>query len=382
MVSEARQIRMSIGVSASGRLSADAEGLRKWPYSWARPSAAGRASAFGGRTTAASRPSALLAQPEEPQGTGANEGGQAEFLEALYIPWLWAWLDSGMISTSLFVIAMIIYMLAVAPGNDPYDAWGDSSYDSACWLWLVGALLFTTESLMDMAFAVKRWIAGDNLIRDKEAAADQTNEADGRVSRPRTSAATAGTGGGWMVTRARLSYGSNPDQLNLPFPWLDEVHWDFWAAFWFFIPSLLTLQECFLDEYSPIKVWPWLNIFKSSMDDATYSVQLDNASAILYVFDALIGLVGRYSYVRTTAPADRLFIFTVWKVENVWQVDWAAWGDILFLVGAATGVVCSYDVGIIWLQYVSYSLWLFNGVVYLIACYPTLRSMMKETKVQ
>merc|ERR1712072_1314941 len=106
-------------------------------------------------------------------------------------------------------------------------------------------------------------------------------------------------------------------------PWVDKVHWDFWASCFFLIPSLFTLIQCFLDPN--IVVWSWLNVLRGSgMTDDDFAALCNKISASLYIFDGLLGLIGRYSYRRQVDPADRLLIYEVWRARGVFELDWAA----------------------------------------------------------
>ena len=110
---------------------------------------------------------------------------------------------------------MVLYLIAV-----PYE-WCANSQDpdvsmlvSQLNLW--GALLFVMESLLDLAWGLKRSILESRLREDKA----QLAHVSGRPS-------------------------AEPESA-LCMPWLDKVHWDMWAAFWFLIPSLIRVDRFYI----------------------------------------------------------------------------------------------------------------------------------------
>merc|ERR1712227_1062399 len=120
------------------------------------------------------------------------------------------------------------------------------------WLNFIAAVLFVLESSIELYWAIKRWRAEIQLEKDKEELASMNLPDVDSIHRD-----------------------VNTDEL--PFPLLDKVHYDFWAAVWFLIPSLLTLAESFLGDGSDgFPVWSWLNVLSSSgVSDADFAVGLD-----------------------------------------------------------------------------------------------------------
>merc|ERR1740138_1362902 len=108
---------------------------------------------------------------------------------------------------------------------------------------------------------------------------------------------------------------------------------------------------------------------------------MSKIAASIFVVNSVVGLVGRYSYIRTTPREDQLVKVCVWTARGFFEVDWGLWGDIFFLVGAIVGVFQqfkSYSEPLDWL--VEW-LWTLDALFYMIACWPTMRSMMKVGKL-
>lgn len=295
-------------------------------------------------------------------------------------PCWWAWMDSGFASSSLFFIGMVLYLWAVPLlYQDPYPA-------LCSWLYLFGAIFFVVESSMDLGWSGKRWLAESALKKDKAKLAS-TDGASGRASegsrQPRESENSNNpprqpreSENSYDVPRHLSTEAGGFSQRDQCFPWLDEVHWDFWAALFFLIPSFISFYESFLDAY--IVVWPVLNWRRNTMDDVDFCAMIEKWSAAIYIFDAAIALMGRYSYRRTTPVDERLKMLCVWQAKNIFELDWAAWGDFLFLAGAVIGLVQNYETDIEWFNYFTNVTWLVDALFYMLASLPTLRSAMSK----
>lgn len=250
---------------------------------------------------------------------------------------------------------MVVYVVAIPLQNSDEEA----DWQLCSQLWLVGALLFVVESLMDLIWAAKRWLAEAKLALEKVTY--------GAIPRF--------TSHDMAVPLAEVE--DDEGQPRQCVPWLDRIHWDFHAALWFLIPSVFYTVSSLLDPY--VVVWSWLNLLRGAgMSDDDYSVLCSDIAACIYIFDGLIGLIGRYSEVRQTPPDEQLFIVKIWAAKGFFQVDWAAWGDICFFIGAVLGVAQQFLLDIVWLNWVVQLLWLADAMFYMLACFPTMRTMTKN----
>jgi len=267
-------------------------------------------------------------------------------------------LDSGFLSSSLFAIAMIMYLWVIPINLSPVATKDDYILES--WVWLWAAVLFVLESLIDLVWSSYRWITESRLSQDRQAMAEN-NES-------------------WMLPPTN----SQQNLLDQPCPCLDKVHWDVWAALWFLIPSLLYLLEAFFDPNICNPVLSWLNVF--NMNDADFVALCGKTAASLFVFDAVLGLIGRYCYRRQVRPSDRLLLVQVWHARGFFHIDWPAWGDLMFFLGAVFGVWAEWnaDFGLHdkeWLQWLTYILWFIDAVFYLFGSFPVAKSLLKGNNV-
>jgi len=87
----------------------------------------------------------------------------------------------------------------------------------------------------------------------------------------------------------------------------------------------------------------WVQMWRDRhIDVETLQANLDTAGASLYLFEAVICLVGRWCYTMVTPYNKRLYCFSPWRAPGILDVDWNAWGDFLFLVGAMNDVICEF----------------------------------------
>lgn len=255
---------------------------------------------------------------------------------------LWALLDSGLASTSLFVVAMVLYLVAIPLESLP-DAYTQSPNGmSLSQLWFGGALLFVLESSMDFSLNLR--------------------------SRLTTGAAEPATTTGGDA--------GSEDAEERCAPWLDKLDWDVWAAFFFLVPSLITLTSSLLDPN--IVMWEPVNVFRSAgYSNDEFTDLCAKTSAALFILDALIGLMGRYSFRRQIPSAERLILCKIWLVKGFFEIDWLAWGDLLFGIGAVIGLWQAFDDGNVPLKWATNVLWLVDGLFYVLGCMPKFRSMLK-----
>lgn len=252
-------------------------------------------------------------------------------------PSWWAWLDCGTVSTILFIIAMVLYLISIPYGESE----NQSDSEMYSWLNLVAALLYDLEACIDLIWSLCCWREKTNLQQDHHILDADLTQSEQMMGVPSAFVAC-----------------------------LVAVHWDFWSALFFLIPSLFTTVQSLLDPN--IAVWSWLNVFHSTgMLNDEFSHLCGLISATLYIFDSILSLLNRYACRRQIARADRLLICQVWRACGPFDIDWAAWGDLMFFVGAVAGLWQAFF-PVVWLTLVSYLLWLFNGLLYLVDGMPVL----------
>lgn len=192
---------------------------------------------------------------------------------------------------------------------------------AAAWLTLLGCVLFVIESLIDCACGV------------------------------------------WSYFEPKQEVGFTKPEV--PGSCLDRVDWDLLASIFFLIPSLIFVFQSLLDT----GLGSLCIRMHGVNTDALYG-KLYWWADTLFVFDALLRLIGRWRVRMQTAPSERLVLLQVCAAEGILRLDWTTWGDVLFLVGSLvsisslamddadnTNVALSSDV-----------LWAIVAVLYLIGC--------------
>lgn len=158
----------------------------------------------------------------------------------------------------------------------------------------------------------------------------------------------------------------------------DNVPWDLCAALLFLTGSVFYLVASLVDKNAVNPPWSWLII--GDFTEPQYGTLCSKIGACIFVANSVVGLAGRYSYIRTTPREDQLVKVCVWTARSFFEVDWALWGDMLFLIGAIVGVYQQFNDYTEPLDWVVESLWTADAVFYMIACWPTMRSMMMVGK--
>lgn len=393
-------------------------------------------------------------------------------------PCWWAPVDSGLLGSSIFFFAMILYIWAIPLGQSEKT----SDLELASFLWFIAALLFLFESFVDLVWGVKRWVVetamdpeqqadifgrpteqGDNCItsvrhllheagkwmkarmpcmadKGQEASAKSSPDGDpstvpkigvgvrvkdletgveGEVVELRPAAPakdgklkTIGAckmkpdngNPSWLfldevavvvaevATPTWLLQSSRakplvliPPQVfphpNRFVPWLDNVRFDIWAALFFVIPSMLYVIVAFLD--ANVAAWFGFECLIGWSDRyGDYATQLDELAASLFVFDAVIGLTGRYSYRRCTPMDERLHLFQPWKCEGFFELDWAALGDLLFFIGGLVDCSLEFNSYDMTLDYFTQTFWMMDALFYMVGCWPTFISLIRESRQQ
>lgn len=270
----------------------------------------------------------------------------------------WALVDSGLLGSGLFLIAQVLYISSIPALESTWQ----SILVLGSWLSVTAACLYLVESLIDLISSIQRWHAEAEIVKEqKEQALEQLDE---WLEEEKEQAGEDGE----MKSEGKSEHFA---------PWLDEVHYDFWAALLFVIPSFFYLFPCLLDPN--VVVWSWLNVLQGlgwSNDD--YGTLCDQIGACLFFVDALICWVGRFSYRRTTPEEEQLTVILIWKIDNVFELDWSAWGDLLLMTGSICGIKQQFSDYSLFLDYFTESLWALDAFFYCIGCWPTYISLQGD----
>lgn len=275
-------------------------------------------------------------------------------------PPLWmAPVDSGVLTSLIFFVAMCLCLWSIPLGEQPGFKYRLSLHVT---IWY--SVLFVVESAIDLGFGAYRWRVEAKMEADQV----QLAAVAAYPQAPQVSA---------------QSYGAREQALTELFPdksygriWLDKVHWDVWASLVFLVASLFYLISAVFD----VGGWAWMDIFHSmGLNDEQFSSICSQIGAWLFVLDSFLCLAGRYTYRRTIAPRERLIIFRVWKLRGFFQVDWAAWGDMFFFAGAVASIICQYDESSEALSWFSEILWTFDALFYLFGCLPTFVGAISDS---
>jgi len=308
------------------------------------------------------------------QKASTNEEGRESLISDAAAPCWWALLDSGMLSTAMFFIAMLMYLAAIPPYNCVIDeatynyyyryyASSNScvpSYHWSSWLFLIAALLFVIESAMDAIWGLKRIFVQRSLQRAQKEL--------GITATGRPSASTLRSG--------RPSGGESEDDIR--YTAFDNVPWDLFAALLFMTGSIFYLVASLIDKNAVNPPWTWLIIgYEGRQSIWPYSELCSKIAASIFVVNSIVGLVGRYSYIRTTPVKDQLVKVFLWTANGFFDIDWALWGDMFFFIGAVVGAYQQFATYSEPLDWLVESLWTLDALFYMIACWPTMRSMMK-----
>jgi len=309
------------------------------------------------------------------QKASTNEEGRESLISDAPAPCWWALIDSGMLSTSIFFVAMLLYLAAIPPYNcvhEPetyyykYRYYSDynscvPSYHWSSGLFLIAALLFVLESGMDVIWGVKRIFVQRSL---QSAQKELGITATGRPS---------------ISTSGRPSGAESEDEIQ--YTAFDNVPWDLYGALLFLIGSIFYLVSSLIDKNCVNPAWTWLIIGYSGRQSIwPYSELCSKIGAVIFIVNAIVGLVGRYSYTRTTPVKDQLVKVCFWTAKGFFEIDWALWGDIFFFVGGVVGVYQQFATYSEALDWLTEGLWTLDALFYMIACWPTMSSMMKAGK--
>lgn len=311
------------------------------------------------------------------QKASANNDNQESLSSEAPAPCWWALIDSGMLSTGIFFIAMILYLASIPPYNcihDPetyyysYRYYSDHnscvpSYHVSSWLYLVAAALFILEAGMDVMWGLKRMVVQSSL---QKAQKELGIPATGRPSAAST-----------LAGRSSAQAPFITEDSEIPLTAYDTVPWDLFAAILFVIGSVFYLVSSLIDKNCVNPPWTWLII--GSDDKAAYSVLVCKIAAVIFIFDSIVGLMGRVSYFRTTPPEDRLVVLALWKAKGFFEIDFGLWGDLLFFAGAIVGAYQQFNTYSEPLDWLVESLWTLDAFFYMLACWPTMKSMMKPS---
>jgi len=154
--------------------------------------------------------------------------------------------------------------------------------------------------------------------------------------------------------------------------WFRAVNWELWSGVFFMIPSIFYLAETLVDP-NIVGSRPAQMLRDVGIDDTSFVSICDWLGAWLFVVDALMRYCARWCIDRDTDASDMLLRFRVWTASSFHDMDWMFWGDIVFVVAAAMGVLNKFYTGIV-LSAVSSGTWTFDAVLYLLAAASDWRS--------
>lgn len=309
------------------------------------------------------------------QNASTNQEGRESLISDARAPCWWALFDSGMLSSGIFFVAMILYLAAIPPYNCVHDDetyyykyryYSDynscvPSYHWSSWLFLIAALLFVIESGMDIIWGIQRIFVQRKL---QSAQKELGITATGRPS---------------LSTSGRPSGAESEEEIK--YTAFDNVPWDVYAAILFFIGSIFYLVSSLIDKNAVNPPWTWLIIGYSGRQSIwPYSELCCKIGACIFVANSLVGFMGRYSYIRTTPAKDQLVKVCLWTAGGFFEIDWALWGDIFFMIGSVVGVYQQFATYVEYLDWITEGLWALDALFYMIACWPTMSSMMKAGK--
>jgi len=187
------------------------------------------------------------------------------------------------------------------------------------------------------------------------------------------------TGRPSISTSGRPSGAESEDEIQ--YTAFDNVPWDLYGALLFLIGSIFYLVSSLIDKNCVNPAWTWLIIGYSGRQSIwPYSELCSKIGAVIFIVNAIVGLVGRYSYTRTTPVKDQLVKVCFWTANGFFEIDWALWGDIFFFVGGVVGVYQQFATYSEALDWLTEGLWTLDALFYMIACWPTMSSMMKAGK--
>jgi len=317
--------------------------------------------------------------------------------------------DSGLFSSAMFLIAMLIYdsanlyEIGVLRPDAPDRAKNDG------WISFWGAIAFVLESLSDIVWFIgESWCSKEG--KKKSVSKSSINDPlyskerdvlqsmatlrsyskerdvlqsiatlrsvrslrDEKVSSHGSSAALL-LDDGPVIRTVRKTFGKrrtcttiiNTTKNRKDIPSFYLIRWNLWSAVFFLIASLFFLAQSLIDQYTmycPALV-KLLEEWRVSNDEY-YNITNDCASW-LFTFDSLINIMAWWSLIR---------------IQGEWTcADWMLWADILFVFASIFEVYNIYDarkeVGII-----SNVFWTINAFVYVIGSSLALQETRKQAK--
>lgn len=251
---------------------------------------------------------------------------------------VWACLESGVVSSMLFLVGTVLCMIAIPPhqcvGEDKQITRCKNLDHQAAWCYLVASIVFMGTGLLEVAFSLRR-------LRMRRAVIT--------VIEPGTEAARP-------ARRCRLG----------------AVPWDLVTAVFFLVPSVCYLFTSLTDQDGVCL--RWLVFLRMTPFDFSYFMA--KWGAILFIPDALFMLIGRYTYWLETPAEEHLLFFRCWRAEDIFSIDWAAYGDFCFLAGAIMGCYTQLEEYSPTLDWCTQTLWALDAVLYMIAGYPATKELL------
>lgn len=239
-------------------------------------------------------------------------------------------LDSGMFSAVFFLVNMLFYVVAV-----PVCAWGDTT--SCSCLYLLGAVGFTVESCVDLAWSC-RSTSGDATAR---------------------STATRGESGEGVLPVSSTSERGDAGVDGQRFG--GQVNWSRWSALFFLLPSLGYLAAALLDP-GLVGPQPGETLKKRGIDSSELARGLNWAAGLLFVLDAILCILGWWF---ASQPAEERSC-----TARRCDMDWNLLAGMVFLAAALLGILqqCLHDTSV-GMNALCCGVWTVSAVFYILAAY-------------
>lgn len=153
---------------------------------------------------------------------------------------------------------------------------------------------------------------------------------------------------------------------------LRRTNWEFWSGVFFLIPSICYLAETLVDP-NVVGLYPAHILRKAGIDSSTFISVCDWCGASLFVVDALIRYGAQLCNDSEHHVGNSLVRFNVWTASSFWSIDWALWGDVMFVCAAVLGLCIKFSPGNVALAAISSGVWTFDAVLCIFAAVLTGR---------
>ena len=141
------------------------------------------------------------------------------------------------------------------------------------------------------------------------------------------------------------------------------IPWHILGALFFLIPAMFYLGSSLFD---PNGIY-WPRTIVVGMPAGEYSVMMCGIAAVLYIFDAVLYICGRYSIRWQIPPEDWLIVLQAWKLKGIFEFDWELMADWSFFAGGFVGCHAQFRPYNATEDYTVEIFWIFNVPVMYIA---------------